>query len=563
MSKNHNTKLDIISKIDEKIIDEVTDSRIMLSKKVKSGGLQRKKLIFIGTCAASFILICSILLGVIIPIIKQIPVYRGMSVSGEVITEQTASEAYGALSAGQYDAIKKKDDGTAKPTTDTEGPLDKYFDVEVSDGISYYTTPNKYIYISVHIDNPKQYEILSFTLNGIKYQSYMFEPGSTSEELILKLNVGDVEGVIEYTIDAIKYVDGTEIKDVRMKGDKTVKIGVQTQKQPNATLSNLNVDDNSVSFDASVSDELKLIEKTEGKLYAAIATAAGTEIIEKKQINIDGTSSVKFDGLSKGHAYQLMIVAYYDSLDGKGFRSHTLYEQNISTNGYLEITSVKVVQNSVVFDLKIDESTKVQIDKIEIYNADGVVQKSIGADDERIFKDLYGGKHVIVVSYTYDLNDGQGTRKGVASTNSFVVCINLSSVIKNGKISRDYHPDWTFYEMTQDYREHFGIDVVVYGDNGAVIPVYAGVSGTVTDIFVSGWNNNAKTVVVTLDGGNVEYHYCLGLTSVKIGQKISGEDRIGKAGDTVLLCAPNVPAVMTHIEAYVNGQRVNPSTLEP
>ncbi len=559
MSKNHKTKLDIISKIDEDIIDEVTDSRIALSKRIKRAGLGRKQFIIIGTCAASFLLICSILLAVIIPIIKQIPVYRGMSVSGSVTSEQAANEAYEVLSAGQYDAIKKKDDTTAKPTAAPNAPIDKYFDVEVIEGIAYYTKPNQDIYISVHIDNPKQYEILSFTLNGVKYQSYMFEPGSTSEELILKLNVGAVEGVVEYTIDAIKYVDGTEIKDVRMKGDKTVKIGVQTQKQPNATLSNLSVGDNSVSFDASVSDELKLIEKTEGKLYAAIATAAGTEIIEKKQINIDGTSSVKFEGLSKGHAYQLMIVAYYDSLDGKGFRSHTLYDQNISTNGYLEITSVTPVigENLVTFDLTTDASKNVKVKKIELYTADGTLQKSIGTD-ERIFEWLYGGTYKIVVSYTFDLGDGKGEREGSAISSYFDILFSISTVVERGESGKGYSKTTQVYHSaTADYRTHLGVDILARGDD----TVYCPVNGTVTDIFDKGWNGG-KTVVITVSGSNVEYHFAsLMAVSVKVGQKLSGGEKIGKASDLQLQCSENAP--MVHIEAYVDGVQVNPITLKP
>ena len=561
MRKNHKTKLDIISKIDEDIIDEVTDSRVALSKRIKRAGLGRKQLMIIGTCAASFLLICSILFAVIIPIIKQIPVYRGMSVSGEIVTEQTASAAYGVLSVGQYDTINKdgKDSTSSMPEM-TEGPLDKYFDVEASDDISYYTKPNRDIYISVHIDNPKQYEILSFTLNGVKYQSYMFEPGSTSEELILKLNVGDVEGVVEYTIDAIKYVDGTEIKDVRMKGDKTVKIGVYTEKQPQATLSNLKIEEDSfVSFDVSVSDELELIKKTEGKLYAAIANVFGTEIIKKEQINLDGVSNVKLKGLSKAQTYRLVIVACYDSLDGNGFRSHTLYEQDIYTKGYVEITSVTPVigKNSVTFDLVTDASKNAQIKKIELYTADGTLQKSIGTD-ERIFEWLYGGTYKIIVSYTFDLGDGKGEREGFASSRYFDILFNISTVIKNGESGKGYSKTaQVFHEATQDYRVHLGLDILARGDEN----VYCPVAGTVTDIFDSGLNGG-KTVVITVSGSNIEYHFSsLVAVSVKVGQKLSGGERMGKASKNQLQCCQDVP--MVHIEAFVDGERVNPISLKP
>ena len=48
---------------------------------------------------------------------------------------------------------------------------------------------------------------------------------------------GDAEGIVEYTIDAIKYIDGTEIKDVIIDGNKTVMAGVKIQNQVSANIS--------------------------------------------------------------------------------------------------------------------------------------------------------------------------------------------------------------------------------------------------------------------------------------------------------------------------------------
>jgi hypothetical protein len=123
-------------------------------------------------------------------------------------------------------------------------PVDEIIEEDTSIGIEipeqpmYYAKAGQEIYITVHISNPDSFEILSFTLNGKKYSSYMFEEGSDMENLILKVTVpSDAEGVIDYTIDAIKYVDGTDIKDVDMRGERTVKVGVYTSKQPKATVS--------------------------------------------------------------------------------------------------------------------------------------------------------------------------------------------------------------------------------------------------------------------------------------------------------------------------------------
>ncbi len=92
------------------------------------------------------------------------------------------------------------------------------------DGGVYRTRPNSRIKITIHFTNPKQYEIISFTLNEKKYAVNMFEKGSDLENIILDVSVGEFERVTDYTIDAIKYIDGETIKDVRIGGDKTVKL---------------------------------------------------------------------------------------------------------------------------------------------------------------------------------------------------------------------------------------------------------------------------------------------------------------------------------------------------
>ena len=76
----------------------------------------------------------------------------------------------------------------------------------------------------IHFSNPYRYEIQSFTINDVKYASYMFEKGSDLETLYLKSTAPRLVGEYIYTIDAIKYIDGERIRDVRIGGDQTTKI---------------------------------------------------------------------------------------------------------------------------------------------------------------------------------------------------------------------------------------------------------------------------------------------------------------------------------------------------
>ena len=115
-------------------------------------------------------------------------------------------------------------------------------DVETDDEIKYFVKPNETFIVEVHISNPDQFEIQSFTLNGEKYANYMFRVGSTMELLLLEVNAPTTPGYFDYSIDAIKYIDGTEIKDVDMsKGNKRIRTGILYDIPPKATIINQNI----------------------------------------------------------------------------------------------------------------------------------------------------------------------------------------------------------------------------------------------------------------------------------------------------------------------------------
>lgn len=258
--------LDVVSAIDDDVIEKNLKKRFELwLKRGKRKTMRWASVIAVAACLC--LLISTILILMPRPDVpgpgpdipgpgpdeeKQIPVYRGMTVSNEPpATEQvhlpTTYPTFSLLSTSTlppYDiSLLDQDDapGQNKPDKDKDDKdKDKKDDPDIVFGQTYYALKNEDIYIHIHLSNPDEFEILSFTLNGKKYSSNMFEYGSDLQTLILKYNVGDVDGLQEYTIDAIKYVDGEKIKDVRMEGDKTVKVFVNDEKdllQFNAELS--------------------------------------------------------------------------------------------------------------------------------------------------------------------------------------------------------------------------------------------------------------------------------------------------------------------------------------
>ncbi len=314
---------------------------------------------------------------------KNVPVYKGMSISGEKNVQASFENEYNVFLTGDGSEHGNNPGDVTGDTTDKNNvlPLNPFPDnpegedieSEVKDSISvvgssediYYTEPYRDVYVNIHIENPKSYEILSFTFNGVKYSAYMFEEGSNLENIIIKVPIEASTGIIEYTIDAMKYInERNEIKDVIMEGDKTVKAGSWYFNQVSAEIENMSTDFNSIEFDAAIHDFDMLIEKTGGKAYAVVYN--GENIIGYKEIplptdengNVSGVPQghVKIDGLKTGTLYQLGIVGFYDNLKGDGFGLNVIYTQTFRTNDIVLFDSFSVDTDRASFGLRWSET---------------------------------------------------------------------------------------------------------------------------------------------------------------------------------------------------------------
>lgn len=317
---------------------------------------------------------------------KQVPVYKGMTISRSFAraSAMTASDDVGNTDLqseqgrveGDYD--KRDDDfDQNKPFEDPNTPsiedkANSTLDVVGAAESIYYADKNQDIFITIRLSNPDSYEILSFTLNGKKYSNYMFENGSDMENLVLKVNVGDVGGIVEYTIDVIKYVDGTDIKDVRMDGDRTVKAGVRASDQTYVNVTNEQKTMTSISFDAQVVDLYSLIEKSGG--YAKAVLYDGVNMLTK-DINVGEKTNIVFDNLTPNTVYQYGVVALYDNLSGNGAKLNTLYKKAVYTDTIVLFKDVQVGKESIEWGFLWNESfANKQMSEISLWQNGAKVQ---------------------------------------------------------------------------------------------------------------------------------------------------------------------------------------------
>lgn len=375
MNKRQLRNLEVLSRIDERIVDWSGKKRAALKNGRKKGTPKKKWYIAIGSAAAALLLVLGTILLLVNLLAKQVPVYTGMTVSNTdpTVTASVQTDDFLAdngsgdngLHKGHYKGDYKQEQGDLSDAFDK--PIEESLTVLGGGEERYYAKPNENIYITIHIDNPDSFEILSFTLNGVKYSTYMFEPGSDMEHLILKVDVGDVEGVVEYTVDAIKYVDGSEIKDVRMEGDQTVEIGVYTEKQPTAAVSGEVIGYNDLSFTVSAADLMGLVADSTGKLEAVLYD--GDVIVQRQDIATVGDTAVAFTGLKTNTLYQYAIVAHYDALDGKGYSPYVLAQRTFCTKAVVLFDQISLATTGMEFAFVWDAAYTAEhvIDALALY----------------------------------------------------------------------------------------------------------------------------------------------------------------------------------------------------
>lgn len=189
-------------------------------------------------------------------------------------------------------------------------------DISLVSNYDYYFDPDSNVIITIDLDNKEQFEILSVTINGYKYNSYEFLDGSNGTNIYLKYNLPAESGKTSIYVDSIKYIDGTNIKESKFIGDREVEIGI-SYSIPLVEIYNIEKTCTSIKFAINYPIDLEL----------ELEVLNNNEVIYSSAV----TNFIEINNLAPGTTYNLIIKGEMDLLDGRGLRKIELYNKDIST----------------------------------------------------------------------------------------------------------------------------------------------------------------------------------------------------------------------------------------
>ena len=407
---------------------------------------------------------------------KTIPVYQGMEIKDNA-------------SSGDKKSVRKF-----------------YSDMEVgTDQVDYYAEANSDFYLHIHIYNPEQFEILSFTLNDYKYQSYQFEEGSTGSLLILKLKTPLEPGYHEYFLSNIKYIDGTEIRDVDMsEANKSVQIGVQYMDYPTFEIANEEIGYEKYSATFNVEDYQDIYLQ----YGATISVSKDNKVIFEKDYTEDKIY-LQLDNLETNSEYFVEIYSEFETFKGNGIENVSLYSGSFTTKNGVEIAA-----NANKRDASFEVNS--YLDNFNILTADLYKDGALvsGAEDFANIKfgNLYSDNdYELVLTYEYGQNYYHSEERLTFTTKQVTKPSAETEIISSSKNSVEFKTntvdsDNTIKEIT--YELYDGSELVDSLESGE----------TIFDGLLSNHSYGLKTIV-TYDLYNGEGNKTIELTDTFTTQK--------------------------------------------
>ena len=273
------------------------------------------------------------------------------------------------------------------------------YKVNEDETVKYYVNPGETFRLHVSLSNPSKYEIQSITLNGKKYASYMFAEDSNLENIYIEMTAPDQSGYEEYHLDSMKYLENTSIKDVEIKQNNSLSVGVKYSNTPNATLDNFDITATTFKGEIKVDDPNMLIQNNPLDFYIS----DGEKIIYQKKLEV-GNNDVELSSLDSGSSYQVGVVTQLDLADGRNLHTEWLLKDEFSTDNLYEFDNISILNNCLTFDINKKYSVDSTIDKIDLMKGDEVID-SISSNDNYYFSNLLSSTtYSLALHYTYSTN---------------------------------------------------------------------------------------------------------------------------------------------------------------
>lgn len=207
---------------------------------------------------------------------------------------------------------------------------------------------------------------------------------------------------------------------------------------PNASVSNMDVQSDSITFDVTYNDEDSV-------------TAVGglrVELYENgsflREITLTGsTEDVTFDGLYNSTEYTVRVITNYNLRDGNGLQTdYTLVETGVTTLSRSVpvpvIEDIYVEENRILFNVTVEDDEIDPIIFIDTLQAkvyiEGNLERTVEVNDSivdiQIYDVLAGNQVYIELVADYDLNDGNGRQVAkVIHTIEYETLLNSAPII--------------------------------------------------------------------------------------------------------------------------------------
>lgn len=361
--------------------------RILHKKKIKLplifGGIG------FGSIGLAAVLTVLIVVGIFAVIsFRNTPVYKGMTANNLI---------------GDIEKLDGEMDNNFKDQIDD---LQEQIGVVVDDKIVCYAKPNEDIVITVQIDNPKSFEILSFTLNGTLYQSYEFVNGSNSTQIKVNFKCQEQSGLQQITIDAIKYVDDTNIKNARFNGEKTINVGIEYQNIPKITFSNVTQELNNFNLLVQIEDIDQLINYDNG---FNVYLFDEEKLVAREKATKSGLNIFSFSNLKFGTTYAYAIVGVFDLYDGKGKRASVLQEGTFKTEEGFNYQEPVLTYDSIELNYSKTDKFTGELTNISLYLNNELINSINPLETSSyVFNDLLSNnEYKVVTSYKYQLLENE------------------------------------------------------------------------------------------------------------------------------------------------------------